>query len=142
MLDGLIEMCTEQYDDCLGVGDDPAPLPPLPEMTGPGRFDVPMAFVQYHLGRLDTLDAETFMMLVPNAAGDPVGIELNSIDAGSTLETLGLENGDVVVAVNDTSIMAYKGNPAALLGLVSKAGVKLTIRRNGNKRDLRYHLVN
>lgn len=141
LLDELNQLCSEQYDDCLGAGDAPASPPPLPKQTGPLRWDVSKAFLEYHLDRLATLDTETFVMLVPNGDGAPIGFELQSIEGGGTLDQLGLQDGDVVVAVNDSSVMTFKSNPAVLLGLAMGNGVKLTIKRNGMTRALRYHFV-
>lgn len=141
LLDELNQLCSEQYANCLGAGEAPASPPPLPIQTGPGKWDVSRAFLQYHLARLGTLDIETFMMLVSNASGVPIGFELQSIENGGTLDNLGLQDGDVLVAVNDTSVMAFKSDPSVLLGLAIGSGVKLTIKRNGMTRHLRYRFT-
>lgn len=139
--DNFSTACIEQYDACLGVGDEPAPPPPLPTMTSAGRFDVPKPFIHHHLERLATLEMQTFTMRMPASDAGPAGLALHSIQPGDTLDQLGLEEGDVIVRINDTSIMNFSNNPAALLGVLDNGGVKITIRRNGVKRDLRYRFV-
>lgn len=141
LYDRLSMACEIQNESCLGAGDEPAPPPPLPTMTAAGRFDVPMGFVQHHLQRLATLEMETFTMRMPATDTSPAGLALHSIQAGDTLDQLGLIEGDLVVRVNDTSVLAVSENPAVLLNALDDGGVKVTIRRNGIKRDLRYRFV-
>ncbi len=141
LYDNLAVACSEQYDACLGAGDEPAPPPPLPTTTAAGRINVPMGFIQHHLQRLATLDMETFTMVMPADGTNPGGLALHSIRPGDTLDQLGLEEGDVIVRINNNSIFTFSDAPATLLGFLANDGVEVTIRRGGVRRDLRYRFV-
>lgn len=134
------EACLLQYEGCLGVSA-PAPLPPPPQMTAPGRYDVPMGFIAFHLQRLELVDGETFAMVMPNAQGVPSSLRLEDIQSAEVLALLGLVSGDRVLAVNDVPVLTFVDHPTLLLPIINGPGVKLTIRRNGTNRELRYRFV-
>lgn len=141
LLRNLNQMCSEEYGECLDVADDIAPLPALPRKTSPGRWDVPRSFLTYHLRRLETLAAETFTMLVPGPDGKPSGLAVFSLEPGDPLVQLGLEEGDIVTAVQGTPISSFASKLTVLLELARKPGVEITLLRKGAAKTFKYRWV-
>lgn len=141
LLENLNDMCSEQYADCVDIAEDAAPLPPLPRRTATHQYEVPRAFLKYHLRRLETLALETFTMLMPGPDGTPLGLAVYSIESGDPLALLGIENGDIVTAVNGTPIMSFASKLEVLLEFARGSGIELSIVRKGKARSHRYRWV-
>ena len=139
-------MCGTIYNTCVGTNEEACPdeqalalvSPPLP--TGPGRFRVTRAFIDRQLERLTAMSTEIFVLPVFNASDRPVGFELRSIRSDDPIYALGLRNRDVVLAVNEKSVV--QGRVAEdLLSLYKASQVRLTIRRGTATRQLTYDIV-
>ncbi len=69
------------------------------------------------------------------------GFVITSIKKGSLFDKLGLEEGDVIVAVNNKEIKSFAQAFGAYRDLKSAPAIKLTILRNGIKKELEYEVM-
>lgn len=141
LLDDMNQICNEQYAECLDIVHNAAPMPPLPRQTAATQWDVPRPFLRYHLQRLDKLAAETFTMLMPGPDGKPLGLAVHSLERDDALVQLGLQEGDIVAAVQGTPVVAFASKLSVLLELVRQPGAEITIVRKGVARKHRYRWV-
>lgn len=139
-------MCGTIYNACVGTDAEACPpeealaliAPPMP--TGPGRFRVTRGFIDHELERLTAMSTEIFVLPVFDRNDKPVGFELRSIRNDDPIYALGLRNRDVLIAINDKSIV--QGRVAEdLLDLYKASQLRLTIRRAGTTRQLSYDIV-
>jgi general secretion pathway protein C len=111
-----------------------------PVQTGPSRFQVTRGLIDQQLARLSALSTETFVMPGLDNAGKLSGFKLGSIRPDNVLYSLGLRNGDVLVAINGKSLI-HDTSLDDLLALRKSSQVKLTLRRKGVQRDLTYDIA-
>ncbi|MBC8067976.1 MAG: serine protease [Deltaproteobacteria bacterium] len=147
LLDEYLAVCNCAYDDCVGSmsehceDGEATPPVPLPLKTGPTQWKVSRAFIQRQLDRGAALRTETFLAVMPNAAGVPTGLSLRSIVPGDALHQLGLRDGDILLTVGGQAIVDLIAAPAGLLDLVDAPKVKITLRRGGAARQHEYTFV-
>ncbi len=69
------------------------------------------------------------LVVQPSPAGGPIGYAISGVREGSLYAALGLQDGDVIEAINDTPLDAPERGLAALAG--SQRGARLQIVRDG-----------
>lgn len=77
----------------------------------------------------DLTSGRPSLVAQPSPAGGPIGYAISGVREGSLYAALGLQDGDVIEAINDTPLDAPERGLAALAG--SQRGARLQIVRGG-----------
>lgn len=77
----------------------------------------------------DLTSGRPSLVVQPSPAGGPIGYAISGVREGSLYAALGLQDGDVIEAINDTPLDAPERGLAALAG--SQRGARLQIVRAG-----------
>jgi len=79
--------------------------------------------------------------LLPNMAGGAQnGFRISEIKRGGLYETLGLQNGDILLAVNDFQLASPESALQAFTTLQGSSSIKLDVQRRGKKLKLQYNI--
>lgn len=77
----------------------------------------------------DLTSGRPSLVVQPSPAGGPIGYAISGVREGSLYAALGLQDGDVIEAINDTPLDAPERGLAALAG--SQRGARLQLVRGG-----------
>lgn len=79
--------------------------------------------------------------LLPNmSGGSQNGFRVSEIKRGGLYETLGLKNGDILLAVNDFKLSSPESALQAFTTLQGSSSIKLDVERRGKKLNLKYNI--
>jgi len=79
--------------------------------------------------------------LLPNMAGGAQnGFRISEIKRGGLYETLGLQNGDILLSVNDFKLASPESALQAFTTLQGSSAIKLDVERRGKKLKLKYNI--
>lgn len=70
--------------------------------------------------------------------GEMVGLQVSSIQAGSVLENVGIENGDVITELNGLAINSAEQLPKAMEEMSQAGEITFVIERDGEKRTVSF----
>ena len=70
----------------------------------------------------------------------PMGLLVNSVNDGSCSEKAGMQQGDIITAINDEAVLSYADLVEKLNGLSAGDKITLTVYRNGKYQDLKITL--
>ncbi len=104
---------------------------------GPGEYAIDKAERDYALANLDKLGREA--RLVPNIQdGSTTGFKVFSIRRDSALRKMGVQNNDVVTAVNGQPLNDMNNAMGLLSKLASETNFTFEIQRDGKPMTMRY----
>ena len=70
----------------------------------------------------------------------PMGLLVDSVNDGSCSEKAGMQQGDIITAINDEAVLSYADLVEKLNGLSAGDKITLTVYRNGKYQDLKITL--
>jgi type II secretion system protein C len=138
--EALVLVCAgERHELKLVKAETPSPLvapEARGEETAPADVTMTRADLEARLDReMSRLMTETTLIPV-TARGQVAGFTLSRIPAGTILETLGLQAGDILVSVNETPIDSFTTLVGLWPRLQTTGAVRAQIMRDGKPVDI------
>jgi type II secretory pathway component PulC len=75
--------------------------------------------------------ADSARLVLAVSHGEPIGAKVYAIAPGGVMATLGFDNGDTILAMNDAPFRADRGQELLLDAISSRDAIDFTIRRAG-----------
>jgi general secretion pathway protein C len=72
--------------------------------------------------------------------GQPVGLRLFAIKAGSIFEKIGLRNGDILMSINGNSLADFSQAMKLFERLKSERSIRVSLERNREVKEIRYQI--